>query len=64
MGGQILTLTSEKNNGKGIEGMIDFDKKYYIHEVLNKSINFSKYSVLICDFNECYTDKRNCKKAF
>lgn len=49
---QILTLTSEKNNGKGSEGMIDFDKKYYIHELLNKNIDYSKYNVLICDFNE------------
>lgn len=52
MAKQILTLTSEKNNGKGSEGMIDFDKKYYIHEVLKKNIDYSKYNVLICDFNE------------
>lgn len=52
----IITITSEKSNGKGKEELITYDVKYYIHELLNKQtlskIDFSKYSILICDFNE------------
>jgi len=52
MNESILTITSERNNGKGSEGIIDFDKKYYIHELIGKTIDFSKYKIIICDFNE------------
>lgn len=52
----ILTITSERNNGKGKEDILKFDKKIYVHELLDSkllnSFNFTKFTILICDFNE------------
>lgn len=57
----ILTIFSEKRNGKGLEELLKFDNNCYIYDCLikdnkvyikKKPVNFSLYKTLICDFNE------------
>lgn len=63
----ILTIISFPKNGKGDGDMINFDKSYYIEEFLDEnflnSIEFNKYRILICDFNEDGI-RGDCKKKF
>lgn len=57
----ILTIFSEKKNGKGIEELLKFDNYCYIYDcqikvnklyIKKKYINFKFIKTLICDFNE------------
>ena len=63
----ILTITSFSKNGKGDGEMINFDKHYFIEKFLDdkflSSIDFKKYTTLICDFNEDGI-RDHCKKHF